>query len=49
MGAGIEEWVESCNGEVPLEALHAGHTVDGETLYVGRVQHDGTVTPGKVR
>ncbi|XP_049812753.1 natterin-4-like isoform X3 [Schistocerca nitens] len=48
LGAGVAEWVPSSNGEVPDGAVPVGHTTDGETLYVARVQHDGTTTPGKV-
>jgi len=33
---------------VPVSAVAAGHTVDGETLYVGRVRHEGVDVVGKV-
>lgn len=42
-------WVHVNEGvEIPLEALPGGRTIDGETLYIGRVEHEGTVTLGKV-
>jgi hypothetical protein len=42
-------WQTASEGHVPEEALAAGMTKEGEKLYVGRVFHDGTLTPGKVR
>jgi hypothetical protein len=42
-------WQSASDGHVPEEALAAGMTKEGERLYVGRVFHDGTLTPGKVR
>ncbi|KAL1450990.1 hypothetical protein WDU94_003292, partial [Cyamophila willieti] len=41
-------WVASSNGNVPPHALDIGRTKHGEPLYVGRVEHAGTVTPGKI-
>ncbi|BES96399.1 DM9 [Nesidiocoris tenuis] len=41
-------WKPARGGNVPPEAIRVGHTVDGEPLYVGRVLHEGTLTPGKV-
>jgi hypothetical protein len=41
-------WQTARDGEVPSGALSVGSTCDGERLYVGRVFHDGTLTPGKV-
>ena len=42
-------WQTASEGHVPEEALAAGMTKEGEKLYVGRVFHDGTLTPGKVQ
>jgi hypothetical protein len=42
-------WQTASDGNVPVEALAVGMTKEGEKLYVGRVFHDGTLTPGKVR
>jgi len=41
-------WQAASEGHVPEEALAVGMTKEGEKLYVGRVFHDGTLTPGKV-
>jgi hypothetical protein len=41
-------WQNASDGHVPADALPVGTTRDGERLYVGRVFHDGTLTPGKV-
>jgi len=46
---GIAMWQSASEGNVPEEALAVGMTKEGEKLYVGRVFHDGTLTPGKVR
>lgn len=42
-------WQTASGGHVPEDAFSAGMTKEGEKLYVGRVFHDGTLTPGKVR
>ena len=41
-------WVSSSNGHVPAGAVLAGNTVNGLPLYVGRAQHEGSLTPGKI-
>ncbi|CAG9794925.1 unnamed protein product [Diatraea saccharalis] len=41
-------WVPASNGSVPPGAIAGGHTVSGETLYVGRATYQLSVTPGKV-
>uniref|UniRef100_A0A2S2Q4X7 C3 and PZP-like alpha-2-macroglobulin domain-containing protein 8 n=1 Tax=Sipha flava TaxID=143950 RepID=A0A2S2Q4X7_9HEMI len=41
-------WVKANQGEIPVGALSSGHTEDGEPLFIGRGQHDGSVTVGKV-
>lgn len=43
------QWVP-CNGSnIPPQATPAGETREGEPLFVGRVQHEGAVTVGKVQ
>ncbi len=41
-------WVDASGGDIPNHAVPGGHEVDGETLYIGRVLHNGSVTVGKV-
>jgi len=41
-------WIEGQNGEVPSNAVVGGQDADGETIYIGRAIHQGTVTVGKV-
>jgi len=41
-------WVASSGGEIHQNAIPAGVTLDGETLFVGRTQHEDTLTVGKV-
>ncbi|XP_060802280.1 uncharacterized protein LOC106137666 [Amyelois transitella] len=45
---GVLRWLPSSNGQVPVGAIPAGNTVSGEPLYVARVPHRGSITPGKV-
>jgi len=33
---------------IPSNAIEVGYTVQGDKLYMGRIQHDGALTPGKV-
>lgn len=33
---------------VPMDAVVAGHDVDGSTIYVGRAYHEGDLIPAKV-
>lgn len=42
-------WVAAANGDVPSNAVPAGRTKQGETLYVGRASHEGALVVGKVR
>ena len=42
------EWIPSSNGQVPDRAIQGGHTSSGEPLYIGRVVHEGVLTPGKI-
>lgn len=41
-------WTRSGKGDVPDNAVLAGHQSDGEPLYIGRGEQDGSLTPGKV-
>ncbi|OWR42171.1 hypothetical protein KGM_201504 [Danaus plexippus plexippus] len=42
------QWVADRGGNVPANALKAGRTKSGETLYIGRVHYLKSITPGKV-
>lgn len=42
-------WVPTSGENIPPNAVPGGQTEDGETLFVGRVNHEGTVTIGKVQ
>lgn len=48
MDPGTYQWEEDNSGQVPYNAVNAGCTSDGETLYFGRVIHNGNYIPGKV-
>ncbi len=41
-------WVPVSGGNLPPNAVPAGQTEDGEPLFVGRVNHEASLTPGKV-
>jgi len=45
---GPVHWVESRNGQIPPDAIPAGHESNGETLYVARAWCEGGVHPGKI-
>jgi len=45
---GSGQWVPGNGSNIPPTAMPAGETEEGEPLFVGRVQHEGTVTIGKV-
>lgn len=36
------------NGKIPSNSVIAGCTARGETLYFGRIMHNGNYIPGKV-
>lgn len=36
------------NGSIPAKAVICGRTMWGETVYIGRGYHKGSVTPGKI-
>lgn len=42
-------WVSTSGDNIPPNAIPAGQTEDEEVLYIGRVNHEGTVTVGKVQ
>lgn len=42
------KWKKERNGKIPQGAYPAGKTKSGETLYVGRVEHNRSQTVGKV-
>lgn len=47
---GLEiEWVHTNGDNIPNGSLQGGGTQSGEPLYIGRVQHEGTQTIGKVQ
>lgn len=41
-------WKKDKNGKVPRDAFVAGRTPTGEALYIGRAEHHGSLTIGKV-
>lgn len=49
MCGGSGNWIRVDDGQVPPQALPAGETEEGEPLFIGRVSHDGCITPGKVQ
>ncbi|XP_015113518.1 uncharacterized protein LOC107038774 isoform X1 [Diachasma alloeum] len=42
-------WVPIAGGQVPPNAVPGGETEEGEPLFIGRVNHEGTLTIGKVQ
>ena len=42
-------WVMSNASTISQRAFAAGRDLDGETLYVGRADHRGSLTPGKIK
>ncbi|XP_012524783.1 uncharacterized protein LOC105830158 isoform X2 [Monomorium pharaonis] len=47
LDAGSVCWCDASGGMVPPDAVEGGH--DGESLFVGRAQHEGALIPGKVK
>lgn len=42
-------WIPSNAGsDIPMNAVIAGHDIDGAPIYVGRSYHDGDLIPAKV-
>ncbi|CAG9581153.1 unnamed protein product [Danaus chrysippus] len=46
---GPNNWIATSGSNIPPGALPGGQSEDGETLYVGRVNHEGSLTTGKVQ
>ncbi|XP_030761870.1 uncharacterized protein LOC115886738 [Sitophilus oryzae] len=42
------DWLPSGGGNIPPGAVEGGRTADGESLFIGRVYHDGALSIGKV-
>lgn len=42
------KWKKDKNGKVPRDAYVAGRTPTGEALYIGRAEHMGSLSIGKV-
>lgn len=42
-------WIGSSNGNTPTGAVVVGNQQNGEPLYVGRANFQGSLTPGKVQ
>lgn len=42
-------WVAADSGNVPVNAFAAGKSEQGETLYIGRVMHEGNLVVGKIQ
>lgn len=47
--SGRGSWVPIVGGNIPSNAMPAGETETGEPLFIGRANHNGTVTVGKVQ
>ncbi|XP_055372435.1 C3 and PZP-like alpha-2-macroglobulin domain-containing protein 8 [Condylostylus longicornis] len=47
--SGSGYWVPVEGGNIPPNAMPAGETETGEPLFIGRANHNGTVTVGKVQ
>ncbi|KAJ2947697.1 hypothetical protein O0L34_g9466 [Tuta absoluta] len=45
---GPTSWVPASDGNVPQNAYPAGETKEGETLFIGRAHHKGSIITGKV-
>ncbi|XP_046662124.1 uncharacterized protein LOC124355168 isoform X2 [Homalodisca vitripennis] len=43
------QWVPSVEGQVPPNAVVGGTSETGETLFIGRAQHEGSTTIGKIQ
>lgn len=42
-------WIPNSGGTIPIGAFAAGYTENGETLYMGRANIEGTLSVGKVQ
>lgn len=43
------KWLAPQNGKIPLYALPAGEAENGETLFIGRAEHNSTNRVGNIR
>ncbi|KAL0851413.1 hypothetical protein ABMA28_007223 [Loxostege sticticalis] len=46
---GFNNWVPTNGSNIPPGAFPGGQSEDGETLYIGRVRHKGSLITGKVQ
>ncbi len=46
---GSGNWVQTSGDQIPPNAVPGGETEDGEPLFIGRANHEGSVTIGKVQ
>lgn len=46
---GESKWVATKSGNVPINAFPSGHSEQGETLYIGRASHNGSLIVGKIQ
>lgn len=49
IGGSEKNWVVAKRGDAPLNAFEAGHSEQGETLFIGRYKHANQVIAGKVQ
>lgn len=47
MGSDVK-WKREKDGKIPKGAIPGGKIKNGETLYIGRVEHNRSVTIGKI-
>lgn len=49
VGGNVNNWVVARDGTAPLNAFEAGHSEQGEKLFIGRFKHLGEIVVGKVQ
>ena len=42
-------WIQSSGAQIPTGAVQAGVTTDGEPLFIGRHEHEGSYVLGKIQ
>ncbi|KAG0443095.1 hypothetical protein HPB47_015296 [Ixodes persulcatus] len=42
------DWIPASDGSLPTGAVQGGSSATGESLYIGRTYHEGTLTIGKI-